>query len=198
MEQSVPTQSNRAYGWALLAAAATVLLIAVTYLNIPAPAVPEEDAALIEAFFVLLGFFARVLLLVPLLCVAPALWARSAWRVHPLMLAALSAVAFATGAAFGGMMDGLYNVGLIAPAGVLLYVAQQRKVSHFKVVFYGSIVLLLGLFLRISVPSMASDGDAFLPMRSVVDAYRVIWLPGSEEPFDTTTVAGRWTRCCGI
>lgn len=47
MEQSVPTQSNRAYGWALLAAAATVLLIAVTYLILPPAKVGEEDAALV-------------------------------------------------------------------------------------------------------------------------------------------------------
>lgn len=158
-------QSNRAYGWALLAAAATVLLIAVTYLNIPPAAGPEEDAALIEASYTLFGFFLRCLLLVPLLCVTPALWARSAWRVHPLMLAALSAVAFATGAAFGGMMDGLYNVGLIAPAGVLLYVAQRQKVSHFQDRF-----LRLARAAARAVPSHLGADDGIRRRRFFADA----------------------------
>ncbi|MBR0081154.1 MAG: DUF2232 domain-containing protein [Clostridia bacterium] len=172
MEKSVQTKSNRAYGWALVAAVATALLVAVPFLALPESL--SSDASLSTALSTLL-FLLRVILFVPLFAVTPALWARSAWRTHPAVLAALALLAFAVGAVFGGAMQGLYALGLIAPAGVFWYAAQRAKLTNFKTVFYGSIVLLLGLFIRISGPAMASDGDAFLPMRSFMAVYLQDW-----------------------
>lgn len=180
MENYTPGKTKHAYGWTAIAAIATALLAAVPFLTLQLPPI-ESSQALVDALGLLGTVFVRTVLFVTLLCVTPALWARSAWRWHPAVLAGLSVIAFAVGTLLGGPLQGLYITGMIVPIGIALYVAQRFRVSNFKLVFYGSILILLGLFLLICVPTMISDGDAFLPMRNVVDAYRVIWETSSAD-----------------
>ncbi len=175
MEYSTQTVPKPAYGWFPIALAATAALCAVPYLTLPTLFDPAGEAVS-QALTVLCAFFLKVLLFVPLLAVTPALWARSAWRTHPAALGALALIAYLTG--FSLSHDGvaaLYSVGLIAPAGILLYGMQRMRFSNFRIVFYGSLALLLGLFIRFAVPHMAESGDAFRSMRVLVAAYETLW-----------------------
>ncbi len=165
-----------AYGWVLLAAAATAALCFLPHLHLAFQAAEAEDAELMKAFGTLTAFAIQAVLMIPLLCVTPALWARSAWRTHPAALGLLALVAFATGHMAGGFaQEGLYAMLLITPAGVLLYGMQRAGFSNFRIVFYGSVVLLAGLFCQICLPSMIAEGDAFLPLRNLVSAYETEW-----------------------
>lgn len=164
-----------AYGWVVLAAAATAALCYLPHLRLAFSAV-EEDAKLMAAFGTLTTFAIQAILMLPLLCITPALWARSAWRTHPAALVLLALVAFATGHIAGGtVQEGLYAMLLIAPAGALIYGMQRMKLSNFRVVFYGSIALLAGLFGQICLPSMLAEGDAYLALKNLVSAYEVEW-----------------------
>ncbi len=182
METYVQTERKPAYGWAALALLATAALCLIPEIRLPAAAGAESERDLMNAIAAFDTFFLRAALLVPLLCVTPALWARCAHRTHPLSLAVLTFSAFAFGFLFArSALTGLYCAGLIAPAGVLLYGMQRMRLSNFKVVFYSSLALLFGLFLRFCVPTLAENGDAFLPMRETVEAYRVVWNAGTAE-----------------
>ncbi len=172
METYTHTESKPAYGWLALAALATALLMAVAFLTVPVMDMGEEAYAAATA--VAMTYNLRLLLIVPLLCVAPALWARCAFRVHPWTLGVLTVLAYVV--AFGMTRDALSALSgtlLIAPAGILLYAMQRRKMSNFATVFYTSIILLGGLFLWIGLKPRITNGDAFYPLRQYAEAVTV-------------------------
>ena len=164
------------YAWLAITVLATVLISSLPYLHIQIPAGELETAELQDAFQILVDFVLRAILIVPLLCVVPALWSRTAWRLTPYVIGALTLVTFVTGyACTGSVKEGLYAVLFIAPAGAVIHLMQRAGYSNFRVVFYGSILILAGLFARICLPSMISDGDAFLPLRNLAAAYETEW-----------------------
>ena len=116
METYVQTERKPAYGWAALALLATAALCLIPEIRLPAAAGAESERDLMNAIAAFDTFFLRAALLVPLLCVTPALWARCAHRTHPLSLAVLTFSAFAFGFLFArSALTGLYCAGLIAP-----------------------------------------------------------------------------------
>ena len=182
MDQNL--QSNRINGlfWVMLAAVATAAVCLVSVLSLPVPDVEPELFELYAAMARFDTLVLKIVLLIPLLCVTPALWARSAWRLHPMALAGLTLFLFAFGALLThNALQGLYLVGLLAPSGILLYGMQRWKLSNFKVVFYGSILLLFGLFIYVCLPSYFAYGDAFLPLRNAITDYRIVFEQTAAE-----------------
>lgn len=176
MENSPEKKTIPSYAWLALAVLGTVLISCLPYLHLPVPAADFESEELYGAFQILTDFVLQALLIVPLLCVVPALWSRAAWRLRPVVIAALVLVAFVTGyACTGSVQDGLYAILFIAPAGAVIHLMQRAGYSNFRVVFYGSILMLAGLFARICLPALIDSGDAFLPLRNLAAAYETEW-----------------------
>lgn len=191
MEQTMKTERRPAYGWTALAALAAAALCAVPHLSLAVPEVDPAEAEAAAASVLLAGIVLRTLLFVPLWMIVPSLWARAAHTAQPVILALLSLVAFGTGFLLTrSAPEALYDLALIAPAGILLYVMQRWKLSNFRIVLYGSVALLFGLFVRVSVPTLLSDGDAFLPMRDAVAAYRVLWNEAVADPTVMRALSG--------
>lgn len=184
MENYTHPEPRKAYGVLLLAAAATVALIASCCLPLMPP-VGAFDAETAEALGILSRFLLRAALVVPLLCFVPALWARSAWRTGPLSLLPLCLVAFLSAyLCEKNLLTSLFALLLIAPAGILLYGMQRAGFSNFKVVFYGSIAMLFGLFARIGGPALTEHGDAFLLLRTLLGAYETLWRASMSDGFN--------------
>ena len=178
MESSVNRLPRREYLWGALAVICTLLLSAATHINLSFITAETESA---KATFELLGFILRIAAVVPLLCVTAAFWSRAAWATGPLMLAILTGLSYGAGLMFEKSYTGaLYYVGMIAPAGIILYYLQRYQFSNFYTVFYLSIAFLAGLFIRVSLPSLIENGDAFLPMKDMVEAYRTLWEASAE------------------
>ena len=170
METYTHTEIKPAYGWLALAALATALLMMAAFLTL-SPMQLSDDAEYNAASALAMTYNLRVFLTVPLLCIIPALWSRSAFRVHPWTLVALTIWAYVV--AFGMTRDALSALAgtlLIAPGGLLLYGMQRRQTSNFSTVFYTSLALLGGLFLWIGLKARITDGDAFLPLRAYAGA----------------------------
>lgn len=188
MEAYAEKKRMPSYVWLILAALGTVFISCLPYLHLAVPAGEFSDADLYDAFQTLVDFVLRAILIIPLLCIVPALWSRAAWRMRPTVIGALTLIAFVCGyACTGSVLEGLYAVLFIAPTGALIHLMQRAGYSNFKVVFYGSILILTGLFARICLPSLMSDGDAFLPLRNLAAAYQTEWnymaqsVTGGEE-----------------
>ncbi len=176
MENTVQKKIIPSYVWLALAVLGTVLISCLPYLHLPVPAADFESEELHGAFQILADFVLQALLIVPLLCVVPALWSRAAWRISPAVIGVLALAAFASGyVCTGSAREGLFAVLFIAPAGAVIHLMQRAGYSNFRVVFYGSILILAGLFARICLPALMSEGDAFLPLRNLAAAYETEW-----------------------
>ena len=176
MENHADKKTIPTYVWLALAILGTVLITSLSYLHIPLQAGVFPEADMNEAFQTLVDFVLKAITVVPLLCVVPALWSRIAWRMNPAVIGLLSVIAFVTGfVCTGSAREGLYAMLFIAPTGAVVHLMQRAGYSNFRVVFYGSILILTGLFARICLPSLVAEGDAFLPLRNLAAAYETEW-----------------------
>lgn len=177
--ESVQNRSPKiAYLWLGLSALSTILLCGATHIDLTILPYKTDTA---KATLEILSLILKILTVVPLLCVTPMLWSRVTWFGGPYMLPLFVTLSYGTGLIFGeGFLGSLYFVGMIAPAGIILFLLQRYRYSNFYTVFYLSIVLLAGLFIRVSLPALINSHDAFLPMRETVASYRVLWDAVSE------------------
>ena len=117
----------------------------------------------------------RAIAVVLLLWIVPALWARLAYRISPLVLLGLAAVTFGCGFLFSGdAITALYAVLLIALPGAGLFGLQKLRLSNFRTVLYESFVILAALFGFLCLGDMIRFGDAYRPFRHVVGLYGTI------------------------
>ena len=188
MEVYSEPENKRAYGLLLVAAVATAALAAVPFLPLSLP-IGTGDAAFDEAAALLHALYLRALLLLPLLAVVPALWARCAWRVHPAALVLLAGAAFATAYYFTqSATEALFLLLLVAPLGGLLYAMQRGGFSNFKITFYGSVLLLGGLFFLLCGTALLQQGDAFVPFRRFVKAAQTVIAPLTQAFAEDTPI----------
>lgn len=126
----------------------------------------------------LLGVYAlKQLLTVTLLCAVPAFWARlchctSVWSLFGLALLAYGVGFFVT----KDPVQALYTPLLIAVPGAGLFAVQKLAANNFRAVLYQSALVLLALFGYVCLPTLLSDGDAYLPFRTVIGAYQSLML----------------------
>lgn len=116
----------------------------------------------------------------------PAFWAAAAFRSKNgvAVLISMTVATYVFGLVIGQTpADALLNLGFIAPAGILLYVAQKMKLGNANSVIYLSIVLTFGLFLVFCVPSIEAYGDSWSALQAFYrDALNPLY-------WDTTTAA---------
>ena len=97
----------------------------------------------------------------------PAIWAAMAFRTHPVMLAVAGALVFLYGYMMGyGPLSCLCILGMVAPAGVLLWLSQRDGMGNFQSVMYVSVLLTFGLFLIFCVPDLLASGDPYASLRT--------------------------------
>ena len=97
----------------------------------------------------------------------PAVWAVMAFRIHPLMLLAASALVFLFGYMMGyDPVSCLCILGMAAPAGVFLWYSQKEGMGNFQSVMYVSVLLTFGLFLIFCLPDLLSSGDPYASLRT--------------------------------
>ncbi|MBQ6892139.1 MAG: hypothetical protein IJN47_05955, partial [Clostridia bacterium] len=97
----------------------------------------------------------------------PAIWAAMAFRVHPATLLATGALVFLFGLFMGfDTVNCLCILGLVAPAGCLLWLSQKERMGNFQSVLFLSVALTFGLFLIFCVPDLLETGDPYASLRS--------------------------------
>lgn len=166
--------------FALCAAVGTVLLAFVPgerWLN----AAKTPDALLSHIFL-------KQMLTLLLLAVVPSLWARTAHCVSPWMLVPLTGIAFGSGLLLnGGAVSALYTVLLIALPGVGLYVLQRLRLSNFRTVLYSSFLILAALFGYACLPDLIRYGDAYRPVKALLDLYEQV-LTGMASELESVQI----------
>lgn len=98
------------------------------------------------------------------MALVPAFWAAAAFRSrHGVgVLAFLTIATYVFGLVIGqSPVEALLNLGFIAPAGILLYVAQKMKLGNANCVIFLSILLTFGFFLVFCVPSIWAYGNSW-------------------------------------
>lgn len=97
--------------------------------------------------------------------IVPCLWTIAAFksgRFAYVTLLALSLLTYLYGVVLNyGTLFSLWNVGFIAPAGVLLYTAHRIKLGNVNTVLFLSVLLTFGLFLVFCMPSLWETGNAY-------------------------------------
>ena len=97
----------------------------------------------------------------------PAVWATMAFRTHPVMIAVAGALVFLFGRLTGcEPLNCLCIVGMVVPAGWVLWFSQREGMGNFQSVMYVSVLLTFGLFLIFCVPDLLSSGDPYASLRS--------------------------------
>lgn len=120
------------------------------------------------------------------MALVPAFWATAAFKSKNgfVILVILTVATYIFGLTIGQTpTEALLNLGFIAPAGILLYVAQKMKLGNANSVIYLAIVLTFGLFLVFCVLSIKTYGDSF-------SALQVFYQEALSPMYlDTTTAA---------
>lgn len=99
--------------------------------------------------------------------VIPAIWAAMAFRTHPAMLLAAGALVTLFGFLMGyGAVSSLCILGMVAPAGAVLWLSQRERMGNFQSVLFVAILLTFGLFLLFCVPDLIQSGDPYASIRS--------------------------------
>ena len=99
--------------------------------------------------------------------VVPAIWAAMAFRVHPATLLATGALVFLFGLFMGfDTVNCLCILGLVAPAGCLLWLSQKERMGNFQSVLFLSVALTFGLFLIFCMPDLIQSGDPYASVRT--------------------------------
>ena len=99
--------------------------------------------------------------------VVPAVWAAMAFRAHPAALLAAGALVFLFGYLMGfGTVNSLCILGLVAPAGCLLWLSQRERMGNFQSVLLLSVALTFGLFLIFCMPDLLQSGDPYASVRT--------------------------------
>ncbi len=107
-----------------------------------------------------------------LLLIVPSLWARTLWRTSPWTAIVLFLFAFGCGWLIrGNALDALMTALFLSISGIGLYGLQRAKLSNFRTVLYGSIVILAALFCLVCLADLIREGDAYLSFRSLVTLY---------------------------
>ena len=97
----------------------------------------------------------------------PAIWAAMAFRVHPATLLAAGALVFLFGLFMGfDTVNCLCILGLVAPAGCLLWLSQKERMGNFQSVLFLSVALTFGLFLIFCMPDLLQSGDPYASIRT--------------------------------
>jgi len=97
----------------------------------------------------------------------PAIWAAMAFRTHPVTLLAAGATVFLFGCLMGfGTLSSLCILGLVAPAGCVLWLSQRERMGNFQSVMYVSVLLTFGLFLIFCMPDLIQSGDPYASVRA--------------------------------
>ncbi|MBQ6865205.1 MAG: hypothetical protein IJO15_00070, partial [Clostridia bacterium] len=97
----------------------------------------------------------------------PAIWAAMAFRVHPATLLATGALVFLFGLFMGfDTVNCLCILGLVAPAGCLLWLSQKERMGNFQSVLFLSVALTFGLFLIFCMPDLLQSGDPYASIRT--------------------------------
>lgn len=103
--------------------------------------------------------------------VVPAVWAAMAFRTRPVLLAAAGGLVFLFGFIMGyGTVSCLCILGMVAPAGVILWLSQREGMGNFQSVMYVSVLLTFGLFLIFCVPDLLTSGDPYASLRTYFSA----------------------------
>ena len=99
--------------------------------------------------------------------VVPAIWAAMAFRVHPVTLLAAGTLMFLFGYFIGfDTVNCLCILGLVAPAGCLLWLSQKERMGNFQSVLFLSVALTFGLFLIFCMPDLLQSGDPYASIRT--------------------------------
>lgn len=107
-----------------------------------------------------------------LLMVVPSLLSRTLWRTSPWMAIVLFLFAFGCGwLTSGNALDAVLTAVFLALPGIGLYGLQRVKLSNFRTVLYGSVVILVALFCLVCFADLLREGDAYRSFRSLVALY---------------------------